>query len=231
VNSRKLLNEILDKEGIKEKEKVMKELDKLDKLSEKEVLENLKKYNAENMIGILKNKDSFFEKYESYNEILELRKYCAIYNVNINFQPNLARGLSYYNGCVFEVKTMKMKETIIAGGSYPVNDIQSTGVSFGIERLAQLAQINLEEKRILIISIGEDEKTVKFAEELRKNQISCLIMYGKISKALEFANSYNIPYVIFIGEEEIKKKKLKLRDMKTGIEKLMDEKEIIGKLK
>jgi histidyl-tRNA synthetase len=56
-------------------------------------------------------------------------------------------------------------------------------------------------------------------------------MYGKVTKALEFANSYKVPYVIFLGEDEAKKKKVKLRDMKTGIEELVDLKTLIEKLK
>ena len=49
----------------------------------------------------------------------------------------------------------------------------------------------------------------------------------KISKALDYANKQGIPYTIFIGKEELKKKKLKLRNMKTGREKLLSINEII----
>jgi len=45
------------------------------------------------------------------------------------------------------------------------------------------------------------------------------------------ANSYNIPYVIFLGKEEVKKKKIKLRDMKTGKEKLISEEELGKEIK
>ena len=57
-----------------------------------------------------------------------------------------------------------------------------------------------------------------------------MIIYGKLSKALEYANSYKIPYVIFLGKDEVKKKKVKLRDMKTGKESLVSEKEVIKNL-
>jgi len=230
-NNRKLMNEILDKEGIKNKTEVMKELDKLDKLEEKEVKENLKKYKADKLLNIFKKPESFFKKYESYREIKELKDYCREYDVAVNFVPSLARGLSYYNGSVFEIKTKEMKETITAGGSYLVNGIQSTGISFGLNRLYSLAKIDASEKRILIISIGQDEKSIKLSENLRKNSIPCLIIYNKVSKALEFANSYALPYVIFLGEEEAKKKKFKLRNMKTGKEELLSEKDLIEKLK
>ena len=65
VNNRKLLNEILDslKISVKDRDSVIREIDKLDKLSEKEVLSNLKKYNAEKLIPILKNKKNYFFKF------------------------------------------------------------------------------------------------------------------------------------------------------------------------
>ncbi len=226
VNNRKLLNEVLDKEGIKNKEEVIREIDKLDKLPEKEIKDNLKKYNADKLTQIFKKPKSFFKRYESYKEIEELEKYCNYYKININFSPNLARGLSYYTGTIFEIKTKGIKETICGGGSYLVNNIQSTGISFGLERISELSKIEPKEKRILIISIGEDKKAIWISEKLRKKNIDCLVMFGKISKALEFANSYNIPYVVFVGKDEIKQKKVKLRDMITGKEKLVSLEEI-----
>jgi histidyl-tRNA synthetase len=231
-NNRKLLNEILEKAGIKgNKEQVIKEIDKLDKLSEKEVKENLRKLKAEKVLEIFKQNEKYFEKYTSYSEIKELKDYCKIYGIKVNFVPSLARGLSYYTGSVFEIKTSGFKETICAGGSYLINNSQSIGFSFGLERISQLAKIKSEVKKVLIISIGQDEKSIKIAENLRKSEIPCSIMFGKPSKALEYANSYNIPYVFFIGEEEVKQKKIKLRDMKTGKEKLVSEKEVIDEVK
>ena len=233
INNRKLLNEILEEQKIalKDKANAIREIDKLDKLPEKEIKENLKKYKAEKILEIFKKPEKYFEKYKAYEEIKELKKYCGIYKVKGNFQPSLARGLSYYNGNVFEIKTNEFKETIAAGGSYLVNNLQSTGISFGLDRITNLEKIKLEEKKILLISIGQDEKSIEIAEKLRDKNISVQIWSEKgISKALEYANSLKIPYVIFLGEEEIKKKKLKLRDMKTGKEQLLNEKKLVEKL-
>jgi len=113
VNSRKLLNEILDELNVRNRDLVIKEIDKMDKLDEKEIRENLKKYNAEKALDIFKKPEKYFEKYKSYSEIKELKKICSLYGVKINFLPFLARGLSYYNGSVFEIKG-EMKETIAA---------------------------------------------------------------------------------------------------------------------
>ncbi|MBS3155280.1 ATP phosphoribosyltransferase regulatory subunit, partial [Candidatus Woesearchaeota archaeon] len=136
VNNRKLLNEILDENKIKNKEQVIKEIDKLDKLTEKEVLDNLKKYNAEKLLNIFKKPESYFKKYNSYREIESLLKNCRYYGVKLKFTPSLARGLSYYNGNIFEIKSAKMKETIAAGGAYLINGIQSFGMAFGLDRIA-----------------------------------------------------------------------------------------------
>ena len=197
-------------------------------MSEKEIKKNLKKYKAEKILALFKKPESFFKKYKAYEEIEELKKACKNYSVNIKFQPSLARGLSYYTGSVFEIKTKEIKETICAGGSYPVNGISATGISFGLERLSQLAKIQEEEKGILIIGIGQDKKAIQLAEKLRARGERCILMYDKVSKALEFANSKKIPYVVFLGKEEVKKKKVKLRDMKTGKEKLVSEKELLS---
>jgi len=207
VNSRKLLNEILEKEGIGEKQTVIKELDKLDKLTKTEVKVNLKKYKAEKILDIFAKDEKFFEKYSAYEEIKELKKYCSYFKTKVEFMPSLARGLSYYNGTIFEIKTSDIKETIAGGGSYLVNGIQSTGISFGLDRLTKITKLKLDEKRVLIISINQDKESVDLAEKLREDNVKTLIMYGKPSKALEYANNYNIPFVIFVGEEEIKKKK------------------------
>jgi len=230
VNNRKLLNEILDKEGVKDKVQVIREIDKLDKLPESIIKSNLEKYNAGKILSIFKKPEGFFKKYDSYNEIKELKKLCSLYNVKAIFQPSLARGLSYYNGTIFEIKTKDIRESICAGGSYLVNSIQACGISFGLERISNFAKVDFEDKRILVISIGEDKKALKLAEKLRQENKQVIVMCGKPTKALEFANSYGIKKVIFIGKEEIQKNKIKLRNMKTGKEKLVSEPELIKSL-
>ncbi|MFA5259506.1 MAG: ATP phosphoribosyltransferase regulatory subunit [Candidatus Pacearchaeota archaeon] len=235
-NNRKLLNEILEELEITDKNKnqVIREIDKLDKLSEKEIKQNLQKYNAEKVLDIVKKPESYFEKYKAYEEIKELKKIASLYKIKLNFQPFLARGLSYYNGSIFEVKSEGkegIKETIAAGGSYMVNAVQSTGISFGLDRLELISQISESQKGILIISLSQDKSAIELAEKIRKLNYPCEIAYGKPGKALEYANAYKIKYVIFLGEEEIKKKKFKLKDMASGKEKLITEKDLEKELK
>jgi len=234
VNNRKLLNSIIKSLGIDNVEFVLREIDKIDKIGEDAVKSNLAKFidklSIIKLLKILNKPLSFFKKYVGYKEVSELIKLSRIYGVKVKFNPKLARGLSYYNGSVFEVKTKEMKETICAGGSYLVNGIQSTGISFGIERLSQLAKIKIDEKKVLIISIEQDNKAILLAEKLRKAGVNCFIL-DKVSNGLEYANSYKIPYVIFLGKEEVKKKKFKLRDMVNGKEEMLGERELVEKLK
>lgn len=227
-NNRKLLNEILDEAKIKNKEEVIREIDKMDKLSEKEIEINLKKYRAEKLLDIFKKPRSYFKKYDSYKDVEALENECSLYKIKINFVPFLARGLSYYNGTIFEVKKKDFRGSLAAGGAYLINGIQSFGISFGLDRLELLAQITYDQKSVLIISLNQDKKSIELAEKIREKNVGCQIFYGKPGKALEYANSYKIDKVIFIGDEEVKKRQYKLRDMKTGKEKMLDEKKLLN---
>jgi histidyl-tRNA synthetase len=217
VNNRELLNQILQENQIKEKQAVIREIDKLDKLSEKEVKENLKKYKAENILKVLKKPEEYFKKYPAYQDIIELKKYCKNYGIEIQFQSSLARGLSYYTGNIFEIKS-DIKETICGGGTYQISGINSTGISFSIERLMVVTNIQINIERILIVSLNQDKKAIEISKRLRKQGKNTSIFYGKPSKALAYANSYNFKKVIFIGEKEVEKKKFKIKNLVTGKE-------------
>ena len=233
INNRKLINEILETEKIPEKnrEQIIRELDKLDKLSKEEVAKNLKELNAEKLIEIFTAKEKTFEKYRFYEEIKKLKELCAFYSVDVEFRPFLARGLSYYNGSVFEVWAKELNVALTGGGSYLVDGIQSTGISFGIEPLFLLSKIEPEKNSVLILSISQDEKAMKIAEQLRnKNTPVILLMDKAPSKALDYANSKKIEKVIFVGEEEVKSKKYTLKNMKTGKEEKLSEKDLLEKI-
>ena len=218
INNRKLLNEILNEQKIKKIGDVLRVLDKLDKKPEKEVKDELKKYGAEKIIGILKKPEDYFKKYDSYKEIAELKKYCKYYGVEIKFLPNLVRGLSYYEGTIFEVKS-SIKESILGGGTYTFNDVQSIGFGVSVERLSAVSGVKVEKQETLVISIGEDRNAIKLCEKLRERGKKVLIYYGKPSKALEYANSKKINEVIFVGKKEVESGKFKVKDMVSGGER------------
>lgn len=230
INNRKLINEILVEEDIKERdrEQVIRELDKLDKLSKKEVADNLKKLGAERLVEVFTRNEKEFEKYSFYSEIKELKRYCKIYGVEVEFRPFLARGFSYYNGSVFEVWSDKLGVSLCGGGSYMFNGIQCTGISFGLEPLFLLSEVEGDKIGTQVISLGEDETAIRICENLRESGKNVVLIMDKtIGKALDYANSKGISKVIFVGSEEVKKKKFKVKDMKTGKEKLLGEKELL----
>jgi len=238
INNRKLMNEILDDNNVKKenKEQVLREIDKYDELSESNVRNNLKKLGAENVLDCLKKGEKYFSQFPPYKEIISLMDYCRAYGLKVQFAPSVVRGLSYYNGSVFEVKIQGSKDSIIGGGSFMVDDIQATGLSFGLDRLSPVAKLKNEKEKYLIISLEQDREAIKLAEKLRLSQVQSVssklgqgkeknkivsIFYGKPSKALEYANSYNYGKVIFVGSKEIKAKKFKVKDMKSGKESLL----------
>jgi len=228
-NNRKLLNEIMVSEDVEERDmvKVIRELDKLDKLDKKVVADNLKKLGVERILKIIDKGD--FEKYGSYKVIKELKKLAKVYGTKLEFLPTLARGLSYYNGTVFEIKTKGMRETICGGGAYKVGTVQSFGFAFGLDRLAMLSPIEGAGTKVQIISIDEDKAAIELASKLRENDVSVNVLLDKgIGKAMEYANAKGIGKVVFVGADEVKKGKFKVKDMVSGDEKFLGVDGIIG---
>ncbi len=242
VNNRKLLNSIIKSLQMDNTVAVIRELDKLDKVGEDTVKVNLRKYADSNQIIALFKlmdkslaffKDNLFDGAEEISKLEELGK---VYGFKIKFIPSLARGLGYYTGNIFEIKNEK--QTIAAGGRYDKSvgrftnkEIPAVGLSFGLDRVSSIAKIEPELTKVAIISINQDKETVKLAQKLRAQNISCITTFEKIGKAMEYADSYKIPYTIFIGKDEMEKKKYKLRNMKSGEESLLAEKSLIAKLK
>jgi histidyl-tRNA synthetase len=222
INNRKLLNEILDDLKIKKnKEQILRELDKLDQQGPQKTQNSLYKLGAGNLLETISQGEEYFNKFDSYKKIIGLIEYCKLYGTKILFSPTIVRGLSYYNETVFEVKSKNIKETLVAGGSYKFNNVQSTGISFGLDRLSAVSKIKIEKEKYLVISLEQDREAIKLAQKLRRQNKIVSIYYGKPSKALEYANSYNINEVIFAGEKEIKSRKFKVKDMRSGKESVL----------
>ncbi|MCK4670412.1 MAG: histidine--tRNA ligase [Nanoarchaeota archaeon] len=168
---------------------------------------------------------------------------------NVIFKPTLARGLGYYTGPIFEgfLRKSRITSSICGGGRFDkmvgmlINSKQeypATGISFGLDVITDALKLEKKETKktvteLYIIPIGTRKEALQIAYDLRKQRINVDIDLNQrgISKNLSYANSYNIPYVIFVGEEEIKEKKVKLRDMKTGKEQLITVEEIEKKIK
>ncbi|MCU0642614.1 MAG: histidine--tRNA ligase [archaeon] len=245
INNRKLLNAIIDSVQATDKRNIMRELDKIDKLGEDAVKSNLRRFAEPTQIMTLfklfeKDLQFFVEnEFDGAKEVKDILDRCRSYGIkNAKFMPFLARGFSYYTGNIFEVRVKEQKNVIAAGGRYDKvvgkyigNDIPAVGISFGVERLSELAQINVEKTQAIIISIGQDSKALKLVKLLRGEGVSCILTSDKPGKAMEYANSYNILNAIFIGDEEASKNKFKVRNMKSGEERLLGEKSLINLLK
>ena len=171
---------------------------------------------------------------EGLKELEELFSYVS--GKNIVFSISLARGLAYYTGTVFEVFMKKgdFMSSLAAGGRYDnmigemlenKREYPAVGISFGIEPITAM----LDKKgvktvtQVYIIPIKTSKKCLNIASKLRAEGIKVdMDLVGRgISKNLDYANSLGIPYVIFVGKDELKAKKVKLRDMKTGKEKMV----------
>jgi len=248
LNNRKLLQSIIESVEIKQIRNIMRELDKLEKLGEDEVKANLKKFTSANQVitlfKLLEKDLSFFKKnaFPGSEELEEFIETAKFYGIKVRFNPIMTRGFAYYTGNVFEFLTEK-KLAVAGGGRYDRTvgkftnrEIPAVGISFSLEALMSLFPEEIKKLKMpscpkaLLISISQEKEAINLSRILRKAKISCSLTLDKLGKALEYANSYKIPYVIFIGEEEIGKKKYKLKNMKNGNETLLSEKELIKKL-
>lgn len=264
VNNRKLLNGILEQVGITDKETALISIDKLDKIGEKGVTEELKErgfnskqikalfnlINPEQTLSTLKEVITVEEGIEGLNELTELFQYAEKMDLKkLKFIVSLARGLAYYTGTVFEVYAQQSQITSsLAGGGRWDNMIgnfmgkntlvPALGGSFGlvpiIEVLKEKGKISTGNlTQVYIIPINTINESLALVQELRTAGISTELSLGKkgVSKNLEYASSLKIPYVIIIGEQELQKNKVLLRDMQSGTETLLSVKDVVKKLK
>lgn len=244
INNRKLLNEIIESVEIKNAKQVMRELDKIDKIGEDAVKSNLRKFADPNQIMTLfklMEKDIKFFKdnaFEGIKDLETLYVLCKKNGITVKFNPFMIRGFGYYTGNIYEIK-LPGKSTVVAGGrfdksvgKYINREIPAVGISFGLERVTQLANIPIPAPiKAILLSIQQSNASNSLAKKFRESGIPVLVSEDKIGKSLEYADSRGIPYVIFIGEDEVKKKKFKLRNMQSGEERMLGEKSIISFLK
>ena len=249
VNNRQLSNAMVESCELMQKKQVFREIDKIDKIGEDLVKMNLKKYGDANQVVTLfklMEKDiSFFEKnkFEGAAELKALMTAAKGQGIEVIFRPNLMRGFSYYTGNVFEIVITGTKTALCGGGRYDKTvgkylnrDIPAVGISFSIEALTGLCQEQLTAlivpppALVQLISIQQEKATLALAQKLRKEQVAVNILFDKPGKCLEYASAYQIPFAVFIGEDELKKKKFKLRDLQTGVEKELSEKQLISYL-
>ena len=145
------------------------------------------------------------------------------------FDPLLVRGLDYYCHTAFEFVTdaLGTQGTVLGGGRYdglaemlggPA--VAGVGWAAGIERLAMLAgNVNIVAPHVAMLSIDPETDLAAFqlAEKLRDNGIDIEFpTAGAMGKKLRKAARSNIKQVIILGGDELAKKTVQLRDIKTG---------------
>ncbi len=176
---------------------------------------------------------------EGIDGMKEIEQLLNCLNGNVELDLSLARGLNYYTGAVFEafLRNSEVKSSIAAGGRYDEligsyvgngKEYDAVGISFGLDVITEA--VNLSRKaegrktvvQAYVISIAQDKEAASALKKLREAGINSDITYsGKVGKSINYANDDGIPYVIFIGSEEAKSGKVKLKDMQTGKEQLL----------
>jgi histidyl-tRNA synthetase len=219
---------------------VLQELEQkgLDGKSAKKLLDSLKLD-----LRALEKKNLGKEGARGLEELKELLELLEEYGVEkqVVFTPSLARGLNYYTGTIFEafLREWGITSAIAAGGRYDdligkfmgaKEKIPAVGISFGLDVLCDAIN-SLDKKcfkktsltQVYLISINSGKEAIKIAQALRALGLAVgmdLLARG-VSKGLEYASKQGIPFAAIIGDKELKQKKITLRNLVSGEEKLV----------
>ena len=190
---------------------------------------------------------------EGVKELKEVIKYIRLFNVPEEYfavDVSIARGLDYYTGTVYEtfLNDYKSIGSICSGGRYnnlsefyTDKKMPGVGMSIGLTRLFfilnDIGLIKADKKsisEILIISMIEDlTPAIETANKLRQAGINTEIYFDnkKIKTKFKYADKLKIPYVIVIGEDEIKTGTITLRNMETGEQEKKNVEEVVSLMK
>lgn len=176
-----------------------------------------------------------------------VQKYLGAMDITFRLNPRLVRGLDYYTRTVFEVEPRENggQSTLGGGGRYD-NLIEelggkptpAVGFATGLERII----LNLKKQKldipalpgpdVFIAHLQEEAKieAMKLASELRKAGVAVVMATGdkSLRGQMRQANSLDIAYALILGEEEVSKRNVMLRDMKSGEQKTIPLAEIAG---
>lgn len=249
VSDRRIVEEIVLRSGIAPKRlgDALRVLDKLDKRGEDYVIGELVKMGAsepsvEEMIRTLKEgfldldlrSEGGKEGLEHLSRTIELLN--DSYSIKAEVDYSIVRGLEYYTGLVFEVKTEVAGEmgSIAGGGRY--DDlisvvggprISATGMSIGLERLIEslLLEGKLQEvtyhKDVVVVPVKYSwnilKKCIEVAEKIRDSGLSAVVDYSvrSLSKSLEKASKRGFRFAVLIGPRELEEKQVTLKDLEN----------------
>ena len=159
----------------------------------------------------------------------------------IELDLSLARGLNYYTGTIFEVKAADWQIGSICGGGryddltgiFGMPGVSGVGISFGADRIYDvMAGLELfpEEAtggtRLLFVNCGGNEEvmSIRLLADLRNHGIPAEIYPDavKMKKQMEWANRRAIPFVAIIGEEELARGVVTVKNMHSGEQQQVD---------
>jgi len=246
LNDRRVIERKMVNLGIKNPLEVFRCLDKLEKMGEECVIKELRERGidtgrVEKIMKLVRSKPEEMDELESL--VKELKKFGISKEIVVDF--SLVRGFDYYTGAVFEISTGGLS---IAGGgrydglveTYGGKPTPAVGISLGVSRIIdemekkKLFKIEDYPARVFVCAVKEEvnAEVVKIVQELRSNGVSAdFDTAGRnLRKQLDYVNAKNIPFAIIVGPEELKTKKLVLRDMKSGKEKKLGLEKIVKEL-
>jgi histidyl-tRNA synthetase len=169
---------------------------------------------------------------------------------HVDFDPMLARGLSYYTGAIFEVKVHGVSIGSVSGGGrydnltgvFGLPGVPGVGFSFGVDRLYDV----LEELNLFPVNrlAGTQVLLAHFDQAGFDYGLRCLTamrdaglkaeLYPevtKLKKQLEYASKKELPFVGICGDEEIASGTLMLKNLATGEQEALSLTDAIAKLK
>ena len=173
------------------------------------------------------------------DELTTVVKYLAAFGVpETHFAVDLtiARGLDYYTGTVYETTMLDHPEigSICSGGRYDNlaeyytdKQLPGVGISIGLTRLFFVLEdqgylndgLNTAPADVLLLPMTEDlSPAIALATQLREAGIRAQI-HGeqkKFKQKISYADKLHIPYVIFLGEDEIQSGVAAVKDLATG---------------
>ncbi len=256
INNRKILSEIARAAAVPHEltDAAILSLDKLEKIGPDEVIREMvgrgiPRATAERFLSSAQDPEALKDG-GGYRELEPVLS--ALQDARVVWTPSLARGLSYYTGTIYEVYAEKSSVTgsLAAGGRYDEmigqflggsEKIPAVGISFGLEPILEV----LKEKRgdtpvrktvtqVYVIPfknlVGEGRR---ICQELRRAGIRTDMDFSAkgISDGLKYANAYDIPFVVIVGPDEVAQGKVKLRDMRSGEERVLTVEEVVERLR
>jgi len=274
LNNRKLLAAIAQVVGAPDAfVDITVALDKLDKIGEEKVVEELKQrgisdVSIEKLLPLIRfsgntqQKLDFLASFLGENElgqkgIAEVQTVIGTAqalispNTIIELDLTLARGLNYYTGAIFEVKSNlpnTLTSTICGGGRYDdltgifgLPNVSGVGISFGADRIYDvLLEAGLfpssaqEGTKVLFVNFGEKEALhcLPLVKQLREAGIATELYpdAAKLKKQFGHADSLGIPFVAMVGDSEMTENVIALKDMRTGEQERVTVRELVERL-